>query len=519
MVKIPLVPQWNLNSGCVCTPDGGFLYAGSRSINFISSVQGDNDKPQIKCFHTRQGILSLDIDPHWGQKEDCITMSDKPLSYAIGDENKVPVKLFAALLQDNSVQIWDFRKGCAIQGHKAHLAYMRYMEGNGPSPKHTGEVLISYMCNRNVLSIDNQDIVVYCVASNSFYRRPVFISSRNHQMSFLKCSPYNENQFAIGTKRGLVLLCDLQKMTTLYTLRGHDTSITSLCWNRIDVPAYTTATVAENTPALSKSKTIQKEKQKPVKLKRSDATMDADEIFDIYDYEYLENEFGAPSEGGKIKNDFVSEFVGIEKPKELTATAKFDFAEACQSLKEEINALREEKSHISPEHVITLGDCMEAAKNRNGLSSCGSEQDLDDGQSQNSCKESSDDSLVRLACRTPSSESVDVDGMHRNVQQNIICQADVHYMEEEHEENQSPGTLQGEPNDDINVEDAGESGLMLKDEADDCKLQEEFDVLLASSSADGTFCVWNAKTGAACDTHKIRSSHGGKSNSADLMQQ
>lgn len=511
MVKIPLVPQWNLNSGCVCTPDGGFLYAGSRSINFISTVTGDNEAPVIQCFHTRQGILSLDVDPHWGQKDNSVGSSEN-LDGA--GKQKEPAKLFAALLQDNSVQIWDFNKGCAIQGHKAHLAYMRYMEGNGPSPQqHAGEVFISYMCNRNVLSVDNQDIVVYCVASNSFYRRPMFISSRNHQMTALKCSPYNENHFAIGTKRGLVLLCDLQKMTTLYTLRGHDTQITSLAWNRIDATAENLVVEQPQEPA--KPKTVQKQQSKPGKLTRSDATIDADDIFDIYDYDYLDNEFGAPCQDTKLKSDFVSDFVGIEKPKESATTAKFDFAEACQSLKEEINALRDEQVMTSPEHAISLEECKQAASSRDDLSSCGSdgddEADLKD-KDISSDKESSDGSLVRLACRTPSSEeSVDVDGMHRTKQQNIIYQAEVHSSQSQDNEKQKSNETLERHSTEESLQIIGETKGPTS-ENKNLKSNEVYDILLASCSSDGAFCIWNANTGATCDNQKVRSTHGGKSN-------
>ncbi|GBP09524.1 Protein rigor mortis [Eumeta japonica] len=273
---------------------------------------------------------------------------------------------------------------------------------------------------------------------------------------------------------------------------------------------------------LDKPKTGRKLQQKPVKLQRSDVTIDADEMFDIYDYEYLESEFGAASQGTNMKNDFVSDFVGIEKPNELIATANFDFAEACQSLKEEINALRDEKPQTSPECMISLDECVQAAKNRNDLSSCGSEENVDvDGKNQDvlSDKESSNGSLVRLACRTPSSESVDLDGMQRNPQQNIICQADVHCIEQPQHNNASQLDEEPMQNDLIDDDDkilADSESCLSENEAkeknaENSMPQEIFDVLLASCSADGSFCVWNAKTGATCDTHKIRSSHAGKS--------
>ncbi|XP_013115871.2 protein rigor mortis [Stomoxys calcitrans] len=468
MTKFPLVAQWNVNRCCVCTPDGGILYVGSRSINYIGPIENEEIAPDIKSFHNKSVPISIDIDPHWGEKEQ-----------GVGANNEANnSKLFVVLSQDNSVQIWDFNKGCALQGHKAHLACMRYMEGNGPYPQHAGDVFISYMVNRNVLSVDNQDIVVYCVASNSFCRRPMFISPRNHQLTAMKCSPFNENHFAVGTSRGLVLLCDLQKMITLYTLRGHDASITSLAWNRV-ANSDLFLVIEDN-----KEIKLEKSRMKPVKLTRTDTTIiDADDIFDIYDYDYLDNEFGAAPQN---KVDPISEFVGIEKSNESSGTAaEFDFAEACQSLKEEINALREEQGQGSPDHVsVSLEDCKNADV-KDDTSSYDSATDNEDEHRRSG-------SLVRLVCGTPSSEeSVIVDGIDRIcAQQQVVCQAEVHAA--------------------LVTDTKTHNMPNLEDEVVMTADNTLGDVLLASVSNDGALYIWNASTGATCDHHKIRGPHAGK---------
>ncbi|XP_075165402.1 gem nuclear organelle associated protein rigor mortis [Haematobia irritans] len=472
MTRFPLVAQWNLSRCCVCSPDGGILYVGSRSINYIGPMPDNGTAPEIKLFHNKSIPMSIDIDPHWGENS---------REGGVGINDDTTTKLFVVLSQDNSVQIWDFNKGCALQGHKAHVACMRYMEGNGPSPQNAGDVFISYMINRNVLSVDNQDIVVYCVASNSFCRRPMFISPRNHQLTAMKCSPYHENYFAVGTSRGLVLLCDLQKMVTIYTLRGHDAAITSLAWNRV-----LAADLCQ--PSLDKGGEVKVEKarKKPVKLARTDTTIiDTDDIFDIYDYDYLDNEFGATPQ---TKMDPISEFVGIEKSKESSGTAaEFDFAEACQSLKEEINALREDQGeHMSSEHVsVSLDDC----KNSNIKDDTSSYDSASDNEEENARSGRSEGSIVRLVCGTPSSEeSLIVDGLDR--QQQLVCQADVHASH--------VAEIQTEPS--------------VADEDVKCLSPEDIlgDILLASTGMDGSLYVWNTSSGAVCDHHKIRGSHIGK---------
>lgn len=493
MNKIPLTPQWGANGGCVSTPEGGLLYVGSKNITFIQPLK--DGQPNIQIFYTRQPVRSIDINPNWAAEP--LTPSD------------VSHKLFVALFQDNSIQLFDINKDSAIQGHKAHLPAMRCMEGGSrPSSQNgSGDVYVSFMCNSNILSIDNQDIVIYCIVSNLYYRRPMFISARVHQITALKCSPYNENHFAVGTRKGLVLLCDLAQMVTLYTLRSHDTSITSLAWNRLDLGIDFKH--AEPKELIETAKSNAAKENKLTKLTRH-ATIDPDEIFDIYDYDYLDNEFGAPVEKNKSKSDLISDFVGIEKPSDsmATTTTKFDFAEACQSLKEEINALRLEQPEVSQDYAVTLEECQDSAsqqQNEQLSSSCGASQDGIDnvGEDPTENEPTSENISEAFLLRTVSSDdSVDIDGMDRtiympNEASRIVCQAEVHADSAEEEKLKALATKS---------KNEFVSSKVEQENSPDSK-ENSFDILLASTSLDGSFCIWNAKTGASCDSHKVRGHH------------
>lgn len=52
-VKIPLAANWNLISSTAACPDGGFLYIGFKSVNYISAIK-DDEVPVIKAISMRQ---------------------------------------------------------------------------------------------------------------------------------------------------------------------------------------------------------------------------------------------------------------------------------------------------------------------------------------------------------------------------------------------------------------------------------------------------------------------------------
>lgn len=545
---VPLVAQWNLVNGNVCTADGGLLYIGVRSINYIgpASTPIDSGKedlqsstsPLIRIFHTRQSTLSVDVDPFWGKK--CLKTA--------GGGDYEGTKFFVALNQDHSVQVWDFEKGCAIKGHKAHCEGMQLIDGDRAlsryaSSSKTDQVLISYMINRNILSIDQHELVVYCVASNSYYRRTLFVPVRghNHQITVLKCSPYNANHFALGTNRGLVLICNLQQMITLYTLRGHDTSIISLAWNRVGVkieeklskksfegsapedheqeeqtatPEVRDTLFKENSlqsTTLNSSTDlldIESVKEYSVSNKKCplpsiirdmngnqkdnyDNSSSSDDPFDIYTCNYAEPEFGVlfdnrNCEEEDMRNTLTNDLkLETTKPAPLysTSNVKFDFIEACENLKNDIIALNdndESRSGNEGENTSLAPSPVDVVTLEDCQRVKKSLQHCGDAYSY-------DDSL-----KEGSHDDDFCEDYSKAAPEKLLHEVEVHMA-------QTPELTE--------TENISYDQISLHD------IQELGDILLVSVSIDGVIWLWDAEKGSTCDHQRLRNSKKGKSNS------
>lgn len=289
---IPLPPKYNLTSTCVSTPNDGLLYISPETITLISHIEDFKSIPEIKIFHTRQNVKSIDCDPDWSK-----------------------TKYFAALAEDNSIQVWDTESSKAVQGHRVHIRAF-HDEGSGYERSSVENVKFCFLKNRNILSIDSSFLVLYCISSNTYVRSNRIIPKKN-DISIVKGSPFDDSIFAAGTSNGLVMLVNYMKEEILFNLRGHDMEVTSFSWS-IGNPV-------EDLPPVHE-RPILKAKKTPIPA--------SDDCFDIYDYDYLENEFGAPSRIAPAADD---SFVGIEKPK---SDEHFNFSEACKALKDDIKTMK-----------------------------------------------------------------------------------------------------------------------------------------------------------------------------------
>ncbi|KAH8290425.1 hypothetical protein KR054_002817 [Drosophila jambulina] len=449
-------------------PDGGLLYAGLRCINYIAAPPAcGNEQVQVATMSTRINILALDVSPMWGG----------------------PSKPFAIVGDDLSVQVWDCLLGEAVIGHKAHQHQQEARDAR--SAHHTtSSVLMSYMANGNILSIDASDLVIFCVASNSYCRRPTFLSPRNHQLTQLRASPFNNNQFAVGTAMGNVLICDLLKMGVVYKFSNHKAPICGLSWNEVNAP------VEENLNELTSraeqwrsrnGKEEEKAKPKPPPLVKSRAA-DSDDMFDIYNFDHLEGEFGAPTvERRKSSEDG---FVGLEKP---ASTAALDYVEACENMKADLLAHSQE---VSVEHVeVTLNDC-EPTKPSGPLSDASSASNRQDNS------DSTEGSLEVIQYSSSSDDAVIVDGEaakpKREVLHHIYHQAEVHASETPQAKPEPPSNLQ--------VTAAGSTETLSS------TVTTRPDTLLASIDANEVMMIWNANTGAHSGRNYSRSKATGKLN-------
>lgn len=178
-----------------------------------------------------------------------------------------------------------------------------------------------------------------------------------------------------------------------------------------------------------------------------------DDVFDIYDFDYLENEFGVPARlDAKIPSDAES---AENEPQDAPSNENFNFIEACKSLKDDILARnREDAFQDSParqQRQVTLEDCQQAIHDREAT--CTSRSFECDSELSVEFPESSEDSLL--------------------------------------EDFQNNCTLTS------NVDSNGLSKERTTSQ----------DVFLASGSLDGSVWIWNTRTGESVDQISLKGPH------------
>ncbi|EDW58868.1 gem-associated protein 5 [Drosophila virilis] len=467
----------------VATPDGGLLYTGFKCINYIPAMAAnDKDAAEVKTMSTRITINGLDVSPMWGKQQHTDLLS-------------IHGKHFAIVAEDLSIQVWDCALGEAIIGHKAHQH-----EARDARMYPLLNVLMSYISNGNILSIDASDLVIYCVASNSYCRRPTFLSQRNHNLTVLRCSPYNEHLFAIGTSAGSILVCDLLKMCIVHKLNAHgqNASICGLAWRQMSIrPEDSQADKAEHDSKPEQWRSSPPAAAVKAPLVKSQAAAESDDLFDIYNFDHLESEFGVPTSVrprlASKSSDECGDFVGLEKPNADNVT--IDFREACEAMKAELVAHRVNPADIEPQVEVTLQDCQQTG-------TCGPRSDNSSGYSQEKQQSgtvvsgSSEGSLEVIQFSSSSDDAVIVDGEapkpKREVLHHIYHQAEVHDAPES-PQLQVPVPAQPEASAKLTQE-----GSLDKPSLDLTEAPARPDILLASINDHDIIMIWNAFTGEHC---------------------
>lgn len=463
-VPAPICVQTPL---AVATPDGGLLYSGFKCINYIPAV--DAKDREVKTMSTRITISGLDVSPLWGKQHKSEMVSN------------VHDKQFAIVGEDWSVLVWDCDMGVAIKGHTAHEARDARLHPQL-------NVLMSYICNGNILSMDASNLVVYCVASNSYFRRPTFLSQRNYNLSVLSCSPYDEHIFAVGTTTGTILICNLNEMNIVHKLNGHgrNSSICYLAWRQMSQQPEPQREQDQEEPQADSGQ---------LRIAKSKAA-EADDIFDIYNYDHLESEFGAPANVRprltSKSSDDCGDFVGLEKP---ANNAGLDFMEACESLKVELAAHRQGPKD-QPQVEVTLQDCQQA-----GTTGPRSDSSHNSEKDQQQLQSASEGSLEVIQFSSSSDDAVIVDGEaskpKREVLHHIYHQAEVH---DAPTESPQPKQLQ------TNAQPLDKQASV--DTLSYCSteiLPARPDVLLASINDIDVIMIWNSRTGEHCAKNYAKS--------------
>lgn len=110
--------------------------------------------------------------------------------------------------EQNCVSVWDLETEKICRGHKAHTK----SHGHTEQRQHESDApLGGALCitkKRQILSIDRNAFVRYCLASNTYSIFPDNFIKKRGNVTQLTTSPYNQDIVAVGYRSGLILIAN-----------------------------------------------------------------------------------------------------------------------------------------------------------------------------------------------------------------------------------------------------------------------------------------------------------------------
>lgn len=234
-------------------------------------------------------------------------------------------KYFATFDEAYHINIWDLDKRVLISSHKEH---------SKPTNRKNNESTMVYLKNSCVISNTDNKFVRYCIASNTYTVFSVCPMFMNNPITIMKVSPCDENILAAGTRSGLIAIININEKNMMLKLRGHDNRITSLDWMMFNINSNEAETIPKDeieksTPRIK----VQASTKESRRRGKPQPIIDSSDVFDIYEFDDLAEEFGAaarPTLATIAKEEEHKEIRSIQ------SNENFDFVEACQHLKEDI---------------------------------------------------------------------------------------------------------------------------------------------------------------------------------------
>ncbi|XP_055597200.1 protein rigor mortis [Uranotaenia lowii] len=320
---VPHLQSWFRQNSFLCTPDNGLLYYSRSDVNYVPPL-AKGQMPQVKVFSNKASIKSMACSSDWNEKRE-----------------------FAILDDHNVLCIWDMDKEAPVKGHKGHFLKRQHTRDKDVCSA------ICFSQTEKVISVDYSELIVYCLLTDTFKVYPDFFK-QSMTVVILSPSPHDRYIFAAGTRSGLVLLFSIKDMTILYTMRGHDKEIVSIDWMQVPViPEDCSASWRrEERPKIEARKKKERDSdENPPQVENPPAeaaVADASDIFDIYDYNENEEEFGT------IIDRETSSYNKRDRFRDkIHTTEGFNFLEACQSLKQDIIEAQKQENE---EDDDALGD-------------------------------------------------------------------------------------------------------------------------------------------------------------------
>lgn len=110
--------------------------------------------------------------------------------------------------EQNCISVWDLETEKIVCGHKAHTKHHGSVDRQCEA---SDSPLGGTMCitkNRQILSIDRNAFVRYCLASNTYSIFADNFIKKRGTVSQLSTSPYDRDIVAVGYRNGLILIAN-----------------------------------------------------------------------------------------------------------------------------------------------------------------------------------------------------------------------------------------------------------------------------------------------------------------------
>lgn len=268
---------------------------------------------------------------------------------------------FATLDEQNNLQLWDVDRGHAIKGHKGHVYKLHRGDSRGGQSNEVTSA-ICFTQTEKIISCEHSVMIVYCLVTDTFKIFGDFFKS-NFTVVLISPCPTDRDIFAVGMKNGLIQLISLRNMSIIWSMRGHDKEIVSIDWMQIRVKP--------EQPSIQTNQANWRQEERPKKEARkkngsktrgskflmslsyvtnsfnglihpepadTPAVADNSDIFDIYDYNENEEEFGTIIDRESSSYDQRDRFRD-----KVHATEGFNFLEECRTFKEDLIIARQQQ--------------------------------------------------------------------------------------------------------------------------------------------------------------------------------
>lgn len=302
---IPNGHTWFRQNAFLCTPDNGLLYHSKYDVNYISPLVVDQ-MPRVQIMNVRGMVKSLACSQDWSDRREFATFDDQ-----------------------NNLLVWDLDVGRPVKGHKGHV-----YKAHGRDQRYSDEVnsAICFTRTQKVLSVEQTLLIVYCLMTDTY---KMYADIFRSTVVLLSPCPDDRNVFAAGMRNGLILLFSITDMSVLCNMRGHDREVVSIDWMQVRVlPEESNSSWRREERPKKEARKKKAEKEAPAAA----AAVDNSDIFDIYDYNENQEEFGTIVDKQTSTFDKKDRFFD-----KVHATEGFNFLEECQNLKQDIIKAKEEQ--------------------------------------------------------------------------------------------------------------------------------------------------------------------------------